>query len=62
LAALRQIEIRVMPRQKKEVKYQEVKLTNEAASCLYACADSITDTGLQEALRHLAAHHKKPAS
>lgn len=62
LAALRQLQVRVMPRQEKEVKYQEVRLTNEAASCLHACADSITDKGLQAALRHLAAHHKKPVS
>jgi hypothetical protein len=60
LAALRQIEVKVLPGQEKEVKYQRVKLSHEAASCLRACADSIADNDLREALQHLAAHHKKP--
>jgi hypothetical protein len=60
LVALRLIEVKVLPRQEKEVTYQQVKLTNEAASCLLACADSIADDNLRGALQHLAAHYKKP--
>jgi hypothetical protein len=59
LAALQQIEIRVMPRQQKEKHHQRATLSLEAASCLRLCADSIADADLRQALQRLAAHHKK---
>lgn len=59
LATLRQIEVKVIPRQEKEIKNQPAKLSNEASSCLRSCADTITDEGLRSALQRLAAHSKK---
>jgi hypothetical protein len=59
LATLRQIEVKVIPRQEKEIKHQPAKLSEEASSCLRTCADSIDDASLREALQRLAAHNKK---
>ncbi len=59
LAAIQQIEIKVSPKQEKTTKVQSVKLSREASSCIQACADSMEESGLREALQRLAAHHKK---
>lgn len=59
LATLQRIEVKVVPHQEKTVIYQKAKLSSEAASCLHACADSVADSNLRQALQRLAAHHKK---
>lgn len=59
LAALNQIEIKVLPRQESKKRIKPVELSAEASSCLSACADSIADEGLRAALQRLATHHKK---
>ncbi len=59
LEGLQQIELRVLPKEKKEVSYQQAKLSQEASSCLTSCAESVEDEGLSGALRRLAAHHNK---
>jgi hypothetical protein len=58
LASLQQIEIRVQPREEKVSIYRKAELSNEASSCLQACADGMTDNGLKQALERLASHHK----
>ena len=59
LEGLHQIELRVLPAEKKELIEQPAKLSQEASSCLSACAESLEDENLSNALRRLAAHHKK---
>ncbi len=59
LATLRHIEVKVTPKQEKEKKNQAAELSDEASSCLSACADSISDQGLREALQRLATRHRK---
>lgn len=59
LESLQKIEIRVMPKEEKEHTEQKVSLSSEASSCINACADNISDEKLQNALKRLAAHHKK---
>lgn len=58
LEGLQKIELRVLPEGKQEVKHQKASLSNEAASCITACADGIEDERLRNALKHLAKHHK----
>jgi hypothetical protein len=59
LESLQQVEIRVMPREEKVSKEHKAELSEEASSCLSACADSIEDDALRNALQSLAAHHKR---
>ncbi len=59
LEGLKQIELRVVPKQNKTLSAQQAKLSHEASSCLTACAESVEDEGLSNALRRLAAHHPK---
>lgn len=58
LSALRQIEVKVLPKQVVVSKERVASLSDQARSCLQACADSIDDDGLRAALLHLSAHHK----
>lgn len=59
LATLRQIEVKVMPKQVKEEKNRSAELSDEASSCLRACADAVSDQGLREALQRLSTRHRK---
>ncbi len=59
LEGLQKIELRVLPEQTQESTNQKASLSNEAASCITACANGIEDEKLSNALRRLANHHQK---
>jgi len=51
---IRKIEVRISPVEEHTPPHQRVALSNEAADCITACANSVTDKGLQAALLRLA--------
>lgn len=59
LESLQQVEVRVMPQEEKVSKEHKAELSGVASSCISACAESIGDDGLRNALQNLAAHHSK---
>ncbi len=58
LAELRQIEVKVQPKQHKETQHKPATLSEQASSCLSVCADTVADEKLSRALLRLASHHK----
>lgn len=56
---IKKIEVRILPVEDKTPSCQRTVLSNEAAQCIMACADSISDSKLSEALHRLAKRQNK---